>query len=80
VTLDPAQVLGVADQLGSIAAGKPANPIMTNDDLLQVSILVPAVFIDGRPLPPTSKHTRLYERFRQRRQDVKTGRAPLGTK
>ncbi len=80
VTLYPAQILGVADQLGSIAAGKRANLVLTNGDLLQASTQVLAVFIDGRPLEPTSKHTRLYERYRERLHEVKAGRAPLGTK
>jgi hypothetical protein len=49
-------------------------------DLLQVSSQVLAVFIDGRPLEPTSKQTRLFERYRERLQEVKEGKAPLGTK
>jgi imidazolonepropionase-like amidohydrolase len=80
VSLYPAQILGVDKELGSIAAGKRANLVVANGDLLQASTQVLAVFIDGKPLPPTSKHTRLYERYRERLQDVKAGRAPLGTK
>jgi imidazolonepropionase-like amidohydrolase len=80
VTLYPAQILGVADQLGSIEAGKRANLVLTNGDMLQASTQVAAVFIDGRPLEPTSKQTKLYERYRERLQEVKEGKAPLGTK
>jgi imidazolonepropionase-like amidohydrolase len=80
VTLYPAQILGVADRLGSIADGKQANLVLANGDILQASTQVVAVFIDGRPLPPTSKHTRLYERYRERLHEVQAGRAPLGTK
>ncbi len=80
VTLYPAQILGVADQFGSIEPGKRANLVLTNGDLLQASTQVLALFIDGRPLPPTSKQTRLYERYRERLHEVKEGRAPLGTK
>ncbi len=80
VTLYPAQVLGVAEQLGSIEAGKRANLVLTNGDILQASTQVVALFIDGRPLEPVSKQTRLYERYRERLQEVKEGRAPLGTK
>jgi competence ComEA-like helix-hairpin-helix protein len=80
VTLYPAQILGVADQLGSLAAGKRANLVLANGALLQASTQVLAVFIDGRPLEPVSKQTRLYERYRERLQEVKEGRAPLGTK
>jgi imidazolonepropionase-like amidohydrolase len=80
VTLYPAQILGVADQLGSIEPGKRANLVLTNGDMLQASTQVEAVFIDGRPLEPTSKHTKLYERYRERLLEVKEGKAPLGTK
>jgi imidazolonepropionase-like amidohydrolase len=80
VTLYPAQILGVAGRLGSIAEGKQANLVLANGDILQASTQVVAVFIDGRPLPPTSKHTRLYDRYRERLHEVQAGRAPLGTK
>jgi imidazolonepropionase-like amidohydrolase len=80
VTLYPAQILGVADRLGSIEEGKNANLVLTNGDILQASTQVVALFIDGRPLEPTSKHTRLYDRYRERLRDVKAGKAPLGTK
>jgi imidazolonepropionase-like amidohydrolase len=80
VTLYPAQILGVAEQLGSIEQGKRANLVLTNGDLLQASTQVLAVMIDGRPLEPTSKHTRLYERYRERLREVKEGKTPLGTK
>jgi imidazolonepropionase-like amidohydrolase len=80
VTLYPARILGVADQLGTIEVGKRANLVLADGDLLQASTQVRAVFIDGRPLEPASKQTRLYERYRERLHEVKEGRAPLGTK
>jgi len=80
VTLYPAQILGVADQLGSIDEGKRANLVLTNGDLLQASTQVLAVIIDGRAMEPTSKHTRLYERYRERLREVKEGKTPPGTK
>jgi imidazolonepropionase-like amidohydrolase len=80
VTLYPAQILGVDRDLGSISKGKRANLVLTNGDILQASTQVAALFIDGRPLEPTSKHTRLYERYRDRLREVREGRAPLGTK
>ncbi len=69
VTIYPAQILGVADQLGSIDLGKRANLVITNGDMLQASTQVLGLFIDGKPYPPTSKHTQLYERYRQRLQE-----------
>lgn len=80
VTLYPAKILGVADQLGSIDVGKRANLVLTNGDMLQASTQVVALFIDGKPLEPTNKQTRLYDRYRERLKEVKEGKAPLGTK
>lgn len=80
VTLYPAQILGVADQLGTIDVGKRANLVLTTGDLLQVTSQVQAVFIDGRPLEPTSKQTRLYDRYRERLREVRDGKVPLGTR
>ena len=80
MTLYPAQILGAAEQLGSIEKGKGANLVLANGDILQASTQMVGVFIDGKPLPPTSKHTQLYERYRERLREVKAGTAPLGTK
>jgi imidazolonepropionase-like amidohydrolase len=79
VTLYPAQILGVADRLGSVEAGKMANLVLTDGDLLQATTQVQALFINGVPLEPTSKQTRLYERYRERLKEVKQGQSPLGT-
>jgi imidazolonepropionase-like amidohydrolase len=79
VTLYPARILGVADRLGSIEKGKVANLVVAAGDILQPSTQIVGLYIDGKPTPPTSKHTRLYERYRERLRQVKAGSAPLGT-
>lgn len=80
VTMYPAEILGVGDQLGSIDTGKRANLVLTNGDLLQPSTQVLGLFIDGKPLEPTSKQTKLYEKYRERLKEVKGGKSPLGTR
>ncbi len=80
VTQYPADILGVGAQLGSIDTGKRANLVLTNGDLLQPSTQVLGLFIDGKPIEPTSKQTRLYAKYRERLKEVKEGKAPLGTK
>jgi len=67
VTLYPAQILGVANQLGSIEAGKIANLVVTDGDILEARTNVRYLFIDGRQIPLTSRHTQLYEEFRNRK-------------
>jgi imidazolonepropionase-like amidohydrolase len=67
VTLYPAQILGVADKLGSIEVGKIANLVVTDGDILEPRSNVKYLFINGRQMPLTSRHTELYERFKDRR-------------
>ncbi|MFN2455799.1 MAG: amidohydrolase family protein [Pyrinomonadaceae bacterium] len=67
VTLYPAQIIGAANRLGSIEAGKIANLVITDGDILEARTNVRYLFIDGRQIPLTSRHTELYEQFKNRR-------------
>lgn len=67
VTLYPAQIMNVADRLGSIEAGKMANLVVTDGDLLETRTHVRHLFIDGRQIPLTSRHTDLNDAFKNRR-------------
>jgi adenine deaminase len=49
-TIWPAEILGVANQLGSIEAGKIANLTVTRGDLFDRNMRLAHVFIDGRPV------------------------------
>jgi imidazolonepropionase-like amidohydrolase len=64
VTLYPAQILGIADRVGTLEVGKDADLIITTGDPLEVVTDVVYEFIAGRPVSLESKHTRLYEKFR----------------
>lgn len=48
LTLDAAQIYGVQDRLGSLEAGKIANLIVVQGDLLGDKSIVKHVFVDGR--------------------------------
>jgi hypothetical protein len=50
LTLWPAEIFGVANQLGSVEAGKIANLTVTRGDLFDRNSRVAHVFIDGRPV------------------------------
>ena len=67
VTLYPAQIMNVADRLGSIEKGKVANLVVTDGDLLEVRTHVRYLFIDGRRVPLTSRHTELNDAFKNRK-------------
>jgi imidazolonepropionase-like amidohydrolase len=68
VTLYPAQILGVADQLGSIDVGKMANIVVTDGDILEPRTNIKYLFIEGRLLPLTSRHTELFDSFKDRKE------------
>jgi imidazolonepropionase-like amidohydrolase len=67
VTLYPAQILNVADRLGSIEPGKMANLVITDGDLLEIRTHIRYLLIDGRPVVLTSRHTELNEAFKNRK-------------
>lgn len=67
VTLYPAQILGISDKVGSIEQGKIANVVVTDGDLLDPRTNVKYLFINGRLLPLTSRHTELYDAFKDRK-------------
>ena len=66
VTIWPAEIWGVADRYGSIEVGKVANLLVTTGDPLDVRSVPRHVFIRGRPVPLSDRHTRLYEQFKAR--------------
>ncbi|HJP94389.1 MAG TPA: amidohydrolase family protein [Pyrinomonadaceae bacterium] len=67
VTLYPAQILNVANRLGSIEVGKMANLVVTDGDLLEIRSHIKYLFIDGRPVVLTSRHTELNDAFKNRK-------------
>ncbi len=67
VTLYPAQIMNVADRLGSIEVGKMANLVVTDGDLLETRTHVRHLFIDGRQIPLNSRHTDLNDAFKNRK-------------
>jgi len=67
VTLYPAQILGISDRLGSIETGKIANIVVADGDILEPRTNIKYLFIGGRMLPLTSRHTKLFEQFKDRK-------------
>jgi imidazolonepropionase-like amidohydrolase len=63
ITLNAAETWGVADQLGSLDAGKTANVVVASGDPLDVRTDVKQVFIAGQEVPMTSRQTRLRDQY-----------------
>lgn len=66
VTLAPARILGIDDRLGSLEVGKDATFIVTDGDPLDTVTAVRYAFVRGRALDLTTRHTTLYEKYRER--------------
>ena len=66
LTINPAQIFGVADRYGSLEPGKVANVMVTTGNPLDVRSNVKYLFIRGEQVPLTDRHTKLYEQFRAR--------------
>jgi Imidazolonepropionase and related amidohydrolases len=66
ITVNAAQIWGVADQLGSIEEGKWADLMITDGDPLETQTQVKQVFIKGKSVDLDNKHHRLYEKYLNR--------------
>ncbi len=66
VTIVPAEIFGLADQLGSIEAGKVANLFVSDGDPFETKTQITDLFIEGWKVPIESRHTLLYEEFIKR--------------
>jgi len=67
ITLNAAKIMGVADKTGSIEAGKDANIVISEGDILDMKTsIVTDAFIQGRKIDLTDKHKLLNERYNQK--------------
>jgi len=70
VTLWPAEIMGVGDQLGSLEPGKRATLFAANGNPLEPMTQITKVWIDGNAYDLNAvKGKALYERYRQRHQN-----------
>jgi imidazolonepropionase-like amidohydrolase len=66
LTIWPAEIFGVQDQIGSIAVGKMANLMVTTGDPLDFRTQINEIFIKGRRVPPEDHHSRLWLKYNAR--------------
>ncbi|GAB5521090.1 MAG: amidohydrolase family protein [Rhodothermales bacterium] len=72
VTIVPAEIFGVADDLGSLEVGKKATLFVSDGDPFETRTNINHVFIDGWMIPMESRHTRLYDEFLERSPGLDT--------
>lgn len=63
ITLNPAQMWGVDDKLGSLDVGKLGNVVVADGDPLDVKTDVKHVFINGEEIPLVSRQTELRDQY-----------------
>lgn len=63
LTLGAAEIAGVADMVGSLDAGKLGNVIIAEGDPFEPCGAIRYEFIKGKPVPLTSKFTRLRDEY-----------------
>ncbi len=63
LTLNPAQMFGVDDKLGSLDVGKTANIVIAYGDPLDVRTTVKQVYIQGIAVPMVTRQTRLRDQY-----------------
>ena len=66
ITLYPAQIFGVADRLGSIEVGKDATLFICDGNIFDLRANVKRMWIAGREINLENRHTRLYEKYKNR--------------
>ncbi|MEJ7626378.1 MAG: amidohydrolase family protein [Ferruginibacter sp.] len=65
ITYNAAKILGIADKTGSIEAGKDANIIISEGDILDMrTSVITKAFIQGRDIDLNDKHKQLNERYK----------------
>lgn len=66
VTIHPARIFGVDKIMGSLEAGKAANIVLADGDILEMRTNIVKVWIDGRECDMSNRYTELLEKFKKR--------------
>ena len=63
VTVNPSEIWGVSDQIGSVEKGKIADLMVTDGDPLEIQTQIKHLYVKGKEVALTNKQTRLDERY-----------------
>jgi imidazolonepropionase-like amidohydrolase len=71
VTLWAAEILGIAERVGSLEKGKDATLIITDGDPLEFSTAVEQMYIQGKRVDMRDKHKQLYGKYQEKYRQMK---------
>ncbi len=74
VTLYPAQILGVADRVGSLEAGKDATLFIADGDILETPTQVETALIQGRQVDLSDRQKRLWKKYQEKYRRQESGK------
>lgn len=66
ITHDAAVIFGIADRLGSLAAGKDATLFVADGHPFELTTKIEQAFVQGREIDLRNKHTELAKKYRER--------------
>lgn len=66
ITLSAAEILGVADQIGSLDIGKEASLFIATGDILEITTQVEQAFIHGTTTDMNDRHKTLYKKYQEK--------------
>jgi imidazolonepropionase-like amidohydrolase len=66
ITLSPAEILGVADRVGSLEVGKDATLFIADGNILETPTHVEQAYIQGRKVDLDNKHKQLYRKYSEK--------------
>ncbi|MDA1052813.1 MAG: amidohydrolase family protein [Planctomycetota bacterium] len=66
ITSYPAEILGVAQRVGTLERGRDATFIITDSDPLETTTQVEAAYIQGREVDLNNRHKRLWKKYEEK--------------
>ncbi|MFN9718210.1 MAG: amidohydrolase family protein [Planctomycetota bacterium] len=71
VTIWPAEILGIANRVGTLEKGKDATIFVSDGDPLETETKISAAWIQGRKVDLSNRHTQLYEKYSEKYRQLK---------
>ena len=73
ITLSAAEIVGIADQLGSLEVGKNATFVVSTGDPLEIGSRVLTAFLDGKEVDLENRQKRLWRKYKAKYEATPAG-------